>query len=124
MKVCYVAKKWGHEEIIVNRPLYCLKRLTVVPNGNACSIHFHKVKTETFVIERGCLFLRLYNPIRTMNDKPELKQVYELTEGAPITIEPFIPHQFYSTTGVCSFLEVSTHDDPADSYRLTESGPI
>lgn len=131
-----IDKKWGYEEIPINTPDYCLKRLTVEPNGFACSVHYHLLKKETFLVLSGTLMLQVYVP------KPEVNlpriadldrtfalsmflppKLLRLTEGEQITIERLTPHRFWAWTET-RFLEVSTHDCPTDSIRIVESGPI
>jgi cupin fold WbuC family metalloprotein len=112
-----VSKLWGHEKIIVNNSLYCGKILTVVPNGMACSIHYHKNKTETFHILRGQLEFEKFDL------DGRLQQRMLLRMGDTLTLPPSTPHRFWVMKDVCEFIEFSTHDDPSDSYRLTPSGP-
>lgn len=131
-----VPKKWGYEQIIINNDLYCSKKLTVIPNGMACSIHYHKKKTETFFVTAGTLLLEIYRPLpgfdlRTGGNSPLVLSDYDrpifkrLHQGSgPVTIRPFVAHRFWVLNEVCQFDETSTPDDPADSYRLVESGPI
>jgi mannose-6-phosphate isomerase len=113
-----VKKLWGYEKHLVNTQLYCGKILVAVPNGMACSIHYHKLKTETFHILNGRLHLQLFTLDGT------LVQEKELSPGDTLTLIPLTPHRFWATDEVCEFLEVSTHDAAEDSYRLVDSGPI
>lgn len=130
--VTLVPKVWGYEKILINTELYCGKILTVLPNGKACSLHYHKKKIETFNVTRGPLSIEIYgaredltgveNPILDMFIKTHM---FELTEGETITIDPFTPHRFWTKSGeIAEFTEFSTHDDPNDSYRLIPAGPI
>jgi cupin fold WbuC family metalloprotein len=112
-----IPKLWGHEKIIVNSSLYCGKILTVLPNGMACSIHYHKNKTETFHILSGELQFEKFD----LSGK--LQQRTVLRAGDTITLVPNTPHRFWVIDTLCQFIEFSTHDDPADSYRLIPSGP-
>lgn len=131
-----IDKKWGYESIFVNNELYCGKRLTVVPNGNACSVHYHLKKRETFFVERGSLFLEIWRPLAGFESKQVLGQPITLADFQPrpnfrlmrvgdkCTLHPGIAHRFWTKGEICEFLEFSTHDDPADSIRLVESGPV
>jgi D-lyxose ketol-isomerase len=112
-----IPKLWGHEKLIVNNSLYCGKILTVIPNGMACSIHYHKIKTETFHILQGELQFEKFD----LHGK--LQQRTTLHPGDTLTLLPKTPHRFWVVQNICEFIEFSTHDDPADSYRLTPSGP-
>lgn len=132
----HIPKLWGYERIIVNNDLYCSKKLTVLPNGNACSIHYHKKKDETFFVTQGELLMEIYRPLPgfelrrdsgiplTMSDfdRPIFKKLQQ--GSGPIRIRPYVAHRFWAKNVVCEFDETSTPDDPADSYRLVESGPI
>ena len=47
-------KGWGHELWIVNNNLYCGKILHF-NKGKKCSWHYHKIKQETFYVQKGKL---------------------------------------------------------------------
>jgi D-lyxose ketol-isomerase len=113
-----VTKLWGYEKHLVNTELYCGKILVALPNGMACSIHYHKRKTETFHVLKGRLFLQLFSL------EGELLEEKNLAAGDSLTLVPLTPHRFWAIDEVCEFLEVSTQDVPEDSYRLVDSGPI
>src|SRR5262249_27199605 len=53
-----VPKSWGRELWIVNNELYCGKILEI-HQGSRCSLHFHKLKTETFYLHSGRLRVRV-----------------------------------------------------------------
>jgi len=98
-------KKWGREEWIANCKEYCGKLLYINLGGQS-SVHYHKNKKETFYCLMG-------NVIFTVDG-----QEFDLKE--PITIEPNTPHSFLGINQAV-ILEVSTHHDEGDVYRLTES---
>lgn len=108
-----VSKVWGAEVWFCNEPLYCAKELILEP-GWKCSLHCHKVKTETFVVMSGHCTLELDGiPARI------------LFPGDKQTILPGQYHRFSlepEAIQSCSILEVSTHHEDSDSYRLSESG--
>lgn len=112
-----VPKLWGYEKHLVNTQLYCGKILVALPNGMACSIHYHKKKTETFHVLKGRLHLQLF----TIDGK--LTEQSVLNGGDSLTLAPLTPHRFWATDEICEFLEVSTQDMPDDSYRIVDSGP-
>lgn len=122
-----IKKVWGYERIIINRPDYCGKILTVLPNNKACSIHYHKRKNETFLILRGSLEFELW---LSENPRPHSLEHFTLAEhktllpNDSITLHPYQAHRFWTTTEVTEFIEFSTYDEPSDSYRLKESGDI
>lgn len=136
----YVPKKWGHEALVVTNTKagYTGKILTVIPNGIACSVHYHALKVETFYVTKGVLFLELYPSIkgRRINKLiAEMKAKLQdgqycrhedmlLTVGDSLTIEPYTPHRFWAyTNATAEFIEFSTPDKPSDSYRIIEAGP-
>lgn len=133
-----VPKLWGYEtQVITNRVYvgpdgwqgYTQKILTVLPNGNACSIHYHRKKEETFHILRGSLRLIIWKFKNTRDGDvyENLRKMLDTTLhiGDTITIAAYSPHQFFVQGAQCAdFLECSTPDDPEDSYRVMSSGPL
>lgn len=110
-----VSKVWGSEYWVVNTENYCLKVLIVQP-GYQCSLHRHSVKDETFIV----LFGEVNLEQRDVRGFPssEILRVGDQRHIAPRTL-----HRFGSVDGAV-LMEVSTHHEDADSYRITESGPI
>src|SRR5271157_3871737 len=51
-------KGWGREVWIANNPLYCGKILEI-RRGKRCSLHYHKLKTESFFLRTGRLRIRI-----------------------------------------------------------------
>ena len=103
-----VPKVWGEERHIVNNDKYCGKIL-ILNKGWRCSLHFHKIKLETFHCLKGLVGL-------------ELEEAYNiLMPGDTIDIPVGNYHRF---TGLedSQILEISTHDDVADNHRKEESG--
>lgn len=141
-----VAKKWGTEETIINNPLYCGKKMVLpVPSLGgpvmASSIHYHIQKTETLHVEKGALFLQMWDfegDIKTIGYFPESMPLIAtsyaglmiLYPGVSITIPVMHPHRFWTAANLDDsvnetvFFEFSTVDNPADSYRIVESGPL
>lgn len=117
-----INKTWGYEIWIENSSLYCGKHLHVCPQKK-CSVHYHKNKTETFYIIRGCLIVEL----STMLDKQfwtETKDIKRITlnKGESLTIDPLTAHRFYcGSNESCDFIEFSTYHDDNDSYKIIES---
>ena len=52
-----VPKGWGREVWIANGELYCGKVLEILKSK--CSLHYHKLKTESFYLRSGRLKVRL-----------------------------------------------------------------
>jgi rfaE bifunctional protein kinase chain/domain len=102
-----VPKVWGHEEWIVNSE-YCGKKL-VLEEGYCCSLHYHKIKDETFYIASGRVGFQL-------NDEH-----FILNPGDSLLITPGTKHRFYGLQR-SEIFEFSTHHMEDDSYRDEESG--
>jgi len=111
-----VEKLWGYEEWLVNSELYCAKRLVIYP-GRESSIHYHKVKQETFCVVSGIVRLQQWE--KNLDDFPSDET---LIKDDQRTIMPKTPHRF-SAVGYNNavILEVSTHHDDADVVRIAES---
>lgn len=109
-------KVWGSEHWIVNSDKYCLKVLTVVP-GYQCSLHYHKNKDETFIVQQGQVLLEQ----RDIRGYP-----YEelLSAGEQRHIAPKTPHRFQAKDAVAVIIEISTHHDDADVVRIEDSKKI
>lgn len=105
-----VEKGWGHELWIHNSPLYCGK-LLVFDAGKKFSMHFHKLKHETWYVRKGSF---IYSWIDLATGK-----LYKqpLDQGHVITIPPFHPHQLEALEDAEIF-EVSTQHFDEDSYRI------
>jgi N-acetylneuraminate synthase len=116
-----VNKKWGYEIWIENNDSYCGKHLHVLPN-KYCSVHYHKNKKETFYVLRGELSLECSTILEKEAWNNGVSTTLILKEGESFTIEPYTAHRFTSNTSCsCDFIEISTHHDDEDSYRIIES---
>lgn len=104
-----VSKIWGKEIWIVNRD-YCGKKL-ILKKGFQCSMHYHKLKDETFYILNGKVLLEIGMK----------KQI--MLPGDSMLIKPHQKHRF---TGLedSEIIEFSTHHDDSDSYRDEVSGKV
>ena len=104
-----VPKDWGEERWIVNRN-YCGK-LLILKKGYRCSLHHHKIKDETFYINKGCVLMECDGKTKIMRP------------GDALLIEPHMKHRF---TGLedSEIFEFSTHHEDSDSYRDELSGPV
>jgi len=134
-----IPKTWGYEICICSvlhdcfENGYACKTLTLLPcreslGVDACSIHYHVQKNETFYVTRGTMFLQIYVP------RPGRKTPFEGTvdflepkgfimyPGTVVTLEPYTAHRFWTQAIETTVIEASTPDDPQDSYRLVESG--
>jgi len=105
-----VKKLWGSEEWIVNNELYCGKFINV-KKKHSCSVHYHRIKDETFYILEGKISLELIGETKI------------LKKGDSIRLKPNTVHRF---TGIedSIILEISTHHEDTDSYRVLIGGKI
>ena len=106
-----VEKVWGKEQVFENNVLYCLKKL-YLKKGYQCSIHCHKLKDETFLIDSGLV------EIEYKLDKSKI-----MKPGEVIRIYPYEYHRFKGLEDSV-IIEVSTTHIDEDSYRQSRSGRI
>jgi quercetin dioxygenase-like cupin family protein len=103
-------KVWGEEHWIVNEA-YCGKKL-VIEKGASCSLHYHKLKDETFYVLSGLVRMDL--------GTEQWDEVRTLRPGDSVRVKPWTIHRF---TGLepSEVIEFSTHHEDSDSYRLEPS---
>ena len=106
------SKGWGSEVWIVNNEEYCGKFLNITKAGFQCSIHFHKNKREHFYVTKGRIKLTLVDT----RDGDKIHYILEVGEG--MEIPRLQPHRFTALTDNCQILEISTHHEEDDSYRV------
>ena len=106
-----VNKIWGSEEWLVNRKMYCAKYL-YLKHGYQCSLQYHKEKDETFYCLEGLVKLEVDN------------KVYTLAKGQQFHIPKTVIHRFTPVTKTAKILEISTHHEDSDTYRLEKGGKI
>ncbi len=83
-----VPKGWGSEVWIANGDLYCGKILEI-NKGKRCSLHYHKIKTESFYLRAGRLNIRV-------KESPEASKAIEefvLEAGECMDIPIGLVHQ-------------------------------
>ena len=105
---------WGYQLRFVNEAEYCGKFL-VLENSSWGSLHFHHKKKETFVV--------LYGILSIIHEEYGVEY---LNRGEQYTFEPHVAHKmrkandhtYFGNRDVCIVLEVSTHDDDSDTYRI------
>ena len=103
-----VPKLWGEERWLVNNDLYCAKFLYFNP-GYSSSLHFHRLKQETFYVMSGNGWLELNDVKR------------QLAPGDTTTIFPQQRHRVWvpeTHSRPLSILEISTHHDGNDVDRI------
>ena len=121
----FISKGWGYELIFVNNE-YCGKLLHIVA-GRKCSVHYHKLKHETFYLHKGAMTIFYHDDAKSVESfvkhKPDKLQIYDLMEkvnlhqGQVFTVPVGRVHQMIAIED-CELFEFSTHDDPEDSYRI------
>lgn len=104
-------KVWGHEEWLVNTNLYCAKYL-ILEQGYECSLHYHKNKDETFYVLDGSVEIDIHGG------------TLKLLPGQSVRVRPGTKHRFRSITKTSKILEISTHHEEDDSYRIEPSREI
>jgi mannose-6-phosphate isomerase-like protein (cupin superfamily) len=107
-----IDKGWGYELIWATNDQYCGKILVFTKAGNKCSLHFHKIKDETWFVNAGKFLVRW---IDTKDGKIYQK---ELLEGHTWRNPPLQPHQLEAVLDNSSITEVSTADSVEDNYRI------
>ena len=116
-----VEKVWGREEWLVNSSKYCAKYLWL-KLGYACSLHWHPIKEETFIVISGAVQLEIYPAAKVACGVDKLQRVMvELLVGDTYTITPKTPHRFRAICGDTCVLEVSTTHDDSDVVRSVPS---
>jgi len=106
-----VPKGWGREVWIVNGPLYCGKILEI-NRGKRCSLHYHRVKAESFYLRSGRLKVR----VKEHPDTPVIEE-FELLAGQCMDVTPGLVHQMEALEDA-ELYEFSTPHFESDSHRL------
>ena len=106
-----VPKGWGREVWIANGERYCGKILEI-RKGKKCSLHFHKLKDESFYLRTGRLLL-------TIRTSPEASTAEEfiLEAGQCMDVPLGLVHQMEALEDAEVYEFSSQHFD-SDSYRL------
>jgi mannose-6-phosphate isomerase-like protein (cupin superfamily) len=106
-----VSKGWGRELWIANGPLYCGKILEI-NQGKRCSLHYHRLKTESFYLRSGRLKVRV-------KKAPEaaIIEEFELVAGECMDVTPGLVHQMEALEQA-ELYEFSTQHFDNDSHRL------
>ena len=104
-----VESYWGHELWIVNKSEYCGK-LLFFKKGHKLSLHYHRVKDETFYLQSGHLRIRL----RYQDGRDEF---IDMKPGDSMYIPPGLMHQMEGIEN-SELFEFSTQHFDDDSYRV------
>jgi mannose-6-phosphate isomerase-like protein (cupin superfamily) len=123
-------KTWGRERVVDSNARYAGKILEVTVPGQACSIHYHKLKTETFYVLKGRLVLEIFDRVAVTAPTPvplqvNRKFIFCLHPKENIHLNPGIPHRFWMADAAepVEVFEFSSPDSPEDSYRIEPAGP-
>ena len=106
-----VPKGWGREIWIANGERYCGKILEI-NKGRKCSLHFHKIKDESFYLRAGRLLLK----IKASPDADEV-EVFTLEAGQCFDVPVGLVHQMEALEDAELYEFSSQHFD-SDSHRL------
>jgi mannose-6-phosphate isomerase-like protein (cupin superfamily) len=106
-----VPKGWGREVWIANGDLYCGKILEI-SKGKKLSLHYHKLKTESFYLRVGRLVVRV-------KESPESNNLEEfvLEAGQCMDVPIGLVHQMEALEDA-ELYEFSTQHFDSDSHRL------
>jgi mannose-6-phosphate isomerase-like protein (cupin superfamily) len=108
-----VPKGWGREVWIANNPLYCGKILEI-SKGKRCSLHYHKLKTESFYLRTGRLRVRIMESSHCSES-----ELFELKAGDCMDIHPGLVHQMEAIEDA-ELYEFSTQHFDSDSHRIAK----
>ena len=112
-------KSWGREELIYNH-LYCCKLLVYDREGIASSLHFHRLKTETFIVTSGEFLIEWALVNMLGESQADSKQTEYFEPGRSINLAPYTAHRIRCIKkGV--IVEASTRDDETDCVRIEPS---
>lgn len=107
-----VPKLWGAEGWITNDGDRCYKILYVVP-GYICSLHRHLVKSETFTVLEGELYLEYRKGEKCFRRILKQDESFFIKVGTP--------HRFSAILKDTKVLEKSTLHSDEDTDRLCDS---
>ena len=112
-EMTFVKKGWGFERWIVNKPEYCGK-LLFFEEGKRCSWHYHKIKQETFYVQKGKLKI-WYGFDDDITKAKELIMI----PGQKFELPVGLRHQILGLEDTDMF-EFSTTHFESDSHRITK----
>ena len=105
IKDCYLFEKidkpWGYEELVECNDKYVVKKL-FMKSGNACSIQYHELKTETIVVLSGKLMIYI-------GDNLDNLAFREYIAGDTVTIKPYTVHRMEAIEDSL-YIETSTNE--------------
>jgi len=108
-----VPKGWGREVWIANNELYCGKILEI-RKGKRCSLHYHRIKNETFFLRSGRMLVRVKERI-----EGGIVEEFEMGPGECMDVPIGLIHQMEALED-CELFEFSTQHFDSDSHRLVK----
>ena len=119
------SKGWGFEKWIVNNDKYCGKLLYII-KGKKTSLHYHRIKDETFYVHSGKATVYFTDDLVMLNQQHKVLGdlgIYNALEK--IVLKPgdnfYIPtgriHQIIGTEDT-ELYEFSTKHEDSDSHRI------
>ena len=108
-------KLWGYEVWIKNDEDYCVKELHL-NEGFESSLHYHKLKFETFYVSCGILRVEIV--------QDGVSKIYTLGAGEWLNIDAYVKHRLSSIARETVIIECSTQHFENDSYRDEESRQV
>ena len=108
-----VPKGWGREVWIANEERYCGKILEI-RKGKKCSLHFHKIKAESFYLRAGRLKIR----VQESATSPTIEE-FILETGQCMDVPIGLVHQMEALEDA-ELYEFSTQHFDSDSHRLVK----
>lgn len=126
----FVPKGWGYERWFVNKKEYCGKELFIA-KGKKLSLHYHKLKDETFWVLDGDALLIYYDapylPDLLIDEKKDFGQIYDMfghtvkhqiiKNGDVVHIPVGRRHALVARHDT-RIIEFSTQHFDEDSYRI------
>jgi len=118
-------KGWGYEKWMANCDMYCGK-LLVVYHDLKCSVHYHRVKHETFYLQDGLILMRVWEESAITDMEKHASNFFPLQRpneflmhpGDRLVLPPNTPHQFMGVDPKSTIIEISTQHFEDDSYRI------
>lgn len=104
-------KGWGREVWIANGERYCGKILEL-RKGRKCSLHFHKLKDESFYLRSGRLLLRVM-----ISPEAAGAEEFILEAGQCMDVPSGLVHQMVALED-SELYEFSSQHFDSDSYRI------
>jgi len=106
-------KGWGREIWIAKSGLYCGKILEI-RKSKRCSLHYHKIKNETFFLRSGRMLVRVKEQI-----DGGVVEEFEMAPGDCMDVPTGLIHQMEALED-CELYEFSTQHFDSDSHRLVK----